>query len=187
MWDLLHPGIEPVSLALAGIYFNHWATRDAWHDWMLILGARGLQTTARWRTAMPICSCIVCSCFLLQGQSWVLPSHTWGLLIRWLLKPIYWYWVVAKKSVALSQGRARMGSSCSKNLNSLMTFREPLLLTSWWGGNRVKSFRTLQSLTFWFQPVQVYVLVVSMPLTSSTWWGFSICRTTQGHDSGYYL
>lgn len=32
----------------------------------------------------------------------------------------------------------------------------------------------------------VYMLVVSIQLPS-TWWGFSIFRTTQGSGSGYYL
>ena len=122
-----------------------------------------------------------------------------NLLSRYVAKPIYWYQFVLKESTG-SQAR-RMGSSCSRDLNSLMAFREEFLKTGlgrgswvcdqhlhnsligWWWGNRKMFWESQFSGSSWSG---VYMLVVSIQLTS-TWWGFSICRTTQGYGSGYYL
>ena len=50
----------------------------------------------------------------------------------------------------------------------------------WCCGNRVM-IQESQSSTFWFQPIWGDVLVVSMHLTSSTFWGFSFSKTAQGY------
>ena len=59
-------------------------------------------------------------------------------------------------------------------------------VTGWQWSNRV-IFQESESSVFWFQLVWGFELLVSMQLTSSTWWGFRIYRTTQGYGSGYYL
>ena len=52
-----------------------------------------------------------------------------GLLTCHTAKPIYWHWVVIKEIKVFISGcqARRMGSSCSKDLNSLMAFREGFL------------------------------------------------------------
>ena len=127
------------------------------------------------------------------------PCLTLILLSRCVAKPIHWYQFVLKKSTG-SPAR-RMGSSCSRDLNSLMAFRGEFLKTGWgreswvcaqllhnsligwWWGNRKEIWESQFSGSSWSG---VCMLVVSIQLTS-TWWGFSICRTTQGYGSRYYL
>ena len=57
-------------------------------------------------------------------------------------------------------------------------------------GEVMGKFQASQSSTSGSNRSGVYVLVVSMQLTSSSWWGgrgLSICKTAQGYGSGYYL
>ena len=65
-----------------------------------------------------------------------------GLLLSQTRKPIYWHWVVVKKSAAFVAGHPawrqarRTGSSCSKDPNSLMAFRGGFLKARWGRGLR---------------------------------------------------
>ena len=77
-----------------------------------------------------------------------------------------------------------IGSYCSKDLSSLMDFRERFmwvrgfvqlancLLIGWWWGNQESA-----SSTSWFQPVWDVIALGSIQLTSSTWWVFKYLLT----------
>ena len=77
-----------------------------------------------------------------------------------------------------------IGSYCSKDLSSLMDFRERFmwvrgcvqlancLLIGWWWGNQESA-----SSTSWFQPVWGVLALGSIQLTSSTWWVFKYLLT----------
>ena len=149
-----------------------------------------------------MCTSAVCGVFLCFS-CWV-PQGSLRVAVMWWLHGCnilcLLIWQVAILVHTEHQAR-RMGSSCSRDLNSLMAFREEFLKTGlgrgswvcdqllhnsligWWWGNRKMFWESQFSGSSWSG---VCMLVVSIQLTS-TWWGFSICRTTQGYGSGYYL
>ena len=140
---------------------------------------------------------------------WKMSKNFFGLVTELNLSPLTWctakpiskHWIVMKeRTVVIARNPTwdkprRMGSSCSKDLNSSMAFRERLLKAKWGRGSQGAWLVCGQS-SQWLvvrycgsqhhQPSvsnrsRVYVLMVSMKLISSTWWGFSICKTTHGY------
>ena len=99
------------------------------------------------------------------------------------------HWAVVKESTVSSQGKARrMGSSCCKDLNSLKVFGERFLKAKWgkeaqdvWSACGRSSawlvvrlldvFGESTSSTSGFNWSEVSVLVVSIQVTTFTWWG----------------
>ena len=114
-------------------------------------------------------------------------SHVCPLAV----KPIYWHWVVVKESTAFMAGHqaGRMGSSCSKDLNSPVAFREGVLKSVWRRvlqgcGQLVHSSRI-----GWHQGEvsSIINLLVSTSLGSMflrsavfIWWGSTSCKTNLG-------
>ena len=87
-----------------------------------------------------------CSTFLFAIDS--VTEGNVNLLSRCVAKPIYWYQFVLKESTG-SQAR-RMGSSCSRDLNSPMAFREEFLKTGWGRGSWVCDQLLHNSLIGWW-------------------------------------
>ena len=110
-----------------------------------------------------------------------------GLLAWSTAKPIYWHWVVAKESIVFIAGhQARnIGSSCSKDLNSLLAFREGFLQATlgvwvvrclirlwtffWLAGGEVTGlgFGNQHHQPSGSNHSRVHILVISMQVTSS--------------------
>ena len=119
-----------------------------------------------------------------------------GPLTHHAAKPIYWHWVVVKYSIYCRHQARRTGSSCSKDPNSLMAFREGFLKATfgvraagcmtvfWLVGSEVTGwcFRSLNH-----QPSGSNQSGVCVLAPSSTGRGLSFCRTTQRYVLDCYV
>ena len=119
-------------------------------------------------------------------------------VLLWAVKPIFWHWVVVKESTTFIVGRrARgMGNSCSKDLNSQMSFREGVLKAVW--GMRLQDVwpASAQFSVYWHwgEVSKIINLLVSTSLRFIflrsivfIWWRSAYIKTTWECVSGLYL